>query len=192
MHKRYELTGQVFGLLTVIAFDSVSKDYTTRWLCRCECGNEKVIVGKNLVNRLTRSCGCKQGGRSGLYGAVYRSHGMTDTPLYTTWTNIKGRCYNPNNDDYRNYGGRSIQVCERWRDSFEAFMEDMGPTWKRGLTIDRIDSNGNYEPGNCRWVPMSEQWKTRRSHGPKRADGSPAKRYVRNVIPERKKPSNVE
>lgn len=170
MHPRYELSGQVFGRLTVLAFDSVGKDYSTLWLCRCECGNEKIIIGKNLVNGRTRSCGCKQGGRSGLNGAVFRSHGMTETPLYTAWVNMKGRCNNPNNPDYRIYGGRGIRVCDKWEGSFEAFYRDMGETWQQGLTLDRIDSNGNYEPGNCHWVPMSEQWKTRRSHGPRRAD----------------------
>lgn len=184
MYPRYELTGQVFGRLTVLAFDSVGKDYTTRWLCRCECGNEKVVIGKNLVRGLTRSCGCKQGGRSDFAqvafargekaGAVYRSHGMTATPIYITWLNIKGRCSNPNNDDYRIYGGRGIRVCDEWFNSFEAFYRDMSPTWAPGLTIERIDVNRGYEPGNCTWIPMSDQWKNRRSHGRKRApDGAP-------------------
>lgn len=193
MHPRYELTGQVFGRLTVLAFHSVGKDYATLWLCRCECGNEKIVIGKNLTAGRTRSCGCKQGGRSdavqagfrerGRFGSATRSHGMTATPLYITWTNIKGRCNNPNNSDYRIYGGRGIRVCEEWQNSFEAFYRDMSPTWQQGLTIDRIDSNGNYEPGNCHWVPMSEQWKTRRSHGPKRADGSPSKPYPESRAP---------
>lgn len=181
MHKRYELTGQVFGRLTVIAFDSVGKDYATKWLCRCECGNESIAIGKNLVAGRTRSCGCQRGGgwgwasrdRTQLHGAVFRSHGMTESPLYTTWINMKQRCNNPKREDYRIYGGRGIRVCDEWQNSFETFYRDMSPTWQPGLTIDRIDTNGNYEVGNCRWVPMSDQWKTRRSHGPRRADGSP-------------------
>ena len=177
MHKRFELAGKVFGKLTVLEFSSMGNDYTSRWLCQCECGKQKIIIGKCLVRGSTRSCGCMQGGRSGLYGAVFRSHGMTNTPLYSAWIGIKMRCHNPNNQDYRIYGGRGIEVCEHWRNSFEAFQRDMGLTWQAGLTLDRIDSNGHYEPGNCRWVPMSDQWKTRRSHGPKRADGSPSKTY---------------
>lgn len=192
MHPRYELTGLVFGRLTVLAFDSVGKDYATLWLCRCECGNEKIIIGKNLVAGRTRSCGCKQGGRSdiaqagfrrGRFGSAVKTHGMTASSLYTTWLNMRKRCNDPKNQNYRNYGGRGIRLCDEWQADFEAFYRDMFPTWQQGLTIDRIDSNGNYQPDNCRWVPMSEQWKTRRSHGSKRADGSPSKPYPKNRAP---------
>ncbi|HEY2538221.1 MAG TPA: hypothetical protein VGI28_01785 [Stellaceae bacterium] len=174
MHKRYELVGKTFGKLTVLQFAGMGDDYASKWLAHCECGTEKIVDGKNLVKGRTRSCGCMQGGRSGLHGAVKRTHGQSDkSPLYTAWINIRQRCNNPNNQDYRIYGGRGIRVCDDWNTSFEAFQRDMGPTWQRGLTIDRIDTNGHYEPNNCRWVPMSEQWKTRRSHGRKRAlDGS--------------------
>lgn len=171
MHKRYELAGQVFGKLTVLQFAGMGDDYASKWLVRCECGNEKIVDGKNMVKGRTRSCGCRQGGRSGLHGAVKRTHGQADkSPLYTCWINIRQRCNNPNNTDYRVYGGRGIRVCDEWQASFEAFQRDMGSTWQRGLTIERIDSNGNYEPSNCCWVPMPEQWKTRRSHGRRRAD----------------------
>lgn len=182
MHKRYELTGQIFGRLFVLGFAGMGDDYASHWLVRCECGKEKIVIGKNLVRGLTRSCGCRQGGRSGLHGAVKRTHGQADkSPLYTTWINIRQRCYNPKNTDYRIYGGRGICMCDAWHESYEAFARDMGPTWQRGLTIDRIDSNGNYEPGNCRWVPMSEQWKTRRSHGPRRADEPPSQPRAEDV-----------
>src|SRR5215469_9810750 len=154
MHKRYELAGKTFGRLYVIEFAGMGDDYASRWLVRCECGTEKIVVGKNLTAGRTKSCGCKQGGRSdwhdaafaqGKGGAVYRSHGMSDkSPLYTTWINMRQRCNNPNNSDYRVYGGRGIRVCDEWNTSFEAFLQDMGPTWERGLTIDRIDSNGSY------------------------------------------------
>lgn len=165
MHKRYELAGKIFGRLTVLQFVDVGADYATRWLCQCECGKQKIVVGKNLVAGRTRSCGCKQGGRSGLHGAVIRTHGLTyKTPIYTTWLSMRQRCNNPKNQDYRNYGGRGIRICDEWN-SFETFLRDMEPTWKRGLTIERIDVNGNYEPGNCTWIPNSEQWRTRRSHG---------------------------
>lgn len=200
MHPRYQLTGLVFGRLTVIAFAGVGADYATTWLCRCECGNEKVVIGKNLTAGRTRSCGCKQGGRSdavqaglrrGRFGSAVRSHGMTASPLYTSWVGMKQRCTNSTNRDYRNYGGRGIRVCEEWSNSFEAFYRDMGATWAPGLTIDRIDTNGHYEPGNCHWVPMSEQWKTRRSHGPKRADGSPSAPYPKNRAPRNGAPQRT-
>lgn len=173
MHKRYELTGQTFGMLTVIRFVEVGPDYTTRWLCRCECGTEKVAIGKNLMGGRTQSCGCKQGGRSGLHGSVIRTHGMSKHPLYTgPWLGMRRRCLNPNNPDYPNYGGRGIRICDAWND-FEVFLRDMGPTWKRGLTIERIDVNGHYEPGNCKWIPNEDQWRTRRTHGRKRKPNGP-------------------
>ena len=167
-----DITGEVFGKLTVIELAEITSYGMTKWRVRCECGNEKVVFGKNMLEGLTLSCGCMQGGRSGLFGAVKRTHAMSKERIYTTWINIRQRCSNPKREDYRIYGGRGIKVCDDWNTSFEAFYRDMGPTYRAGLTIDRIDSNGNYEPENCRWVPMSEQWKTRRSHGARRADGS--------------------
>ena len=188
MHPRYELVGQVFGRLTVIAFDRMGPDYASLWRCRCECGNEKVVIGKNLVKGRTKSCGCQQNApgrtwkrRPGipLSGAVYRSHGMADTPPYNTWMSMRQRCNNPNNQDYRNYGGRGIRVCDEWNASFEAFWRDMAEGWAPGLSIERVDPNLGYSKENCIWIPLSDQWKTRRSHGAKRADGTPAKPYKR-------------
>lgn len=168
MHKRYELKGKTFGRLTVLQFAGMGDDYASHWLVRCECGVEKIVLGKNLVRGRTRSCGCKQGGRSDLFRTVVRTHGQTKSPIYTSWTQMKQRCYNAHNPDYPYYGGRGIKVCDEWRNSFEAFWRDMGPTWERGLTIDRLDPNGYYEPSNCRWLPNSEQWKTRRGRNKKR------------------------
>lgn len=175
--KRYDLAGKTFAKLTVLSFAEIGKHGHSWWRCRCECGTERNFNGNTLVTGHTRSCGCGQGGRSGLYGSVKRTHGMSKTPIYTTWINIRHRCSNSSNQHYRIYGGRGIRVCDAWQDSFEAFFRDMGPTWKPGLTIERLDVNGHYEPGNCTWIPMSEQWRNRRSHGPKRAssDGTPAR-----------------
>jgi len=174
MHPRRELKGQVFGRLVVLEFAGMRK-YSSQWLCRCECGTEKIFDSKNLVAGRSRSCGCKQGGRSGLYGAVKRTHGLSNkSPIYDTWVNIRQRCHNPNNPYFYLYGGRGIEVCEEWRASYEAFHRDMAPTWQKGLTIERIFGDLGYAPGNCIWMPMSEQWKTRRTHGPKR---KPNERY---------------
>lgn len=88
---------------------------------------------------------------------IRENHGMRETPIYSAWTDMKTRCYNPKNSEYNNYGGRGIKVCERWRNSFMAFYEDMGPRPTPQHSIDRKDVNGNYEPGNCRWATRSQQ-----------------------------------
>ncbi len=93
-----------------------------------------------------------------------KTHGMSSTKLYYAWQATKTRCYNKGRLDYKYYGGRGIKVCDRWLNSFENFREDMGSTWKKGLSIDRIDVDGNYEPGNCRWVHVGRQSGNRRSN----------------------------
>lgn len=92
-------------------------------------------------------------------------HGMTDHPIHNAWLNMKQRCYNFKFKQYKDYGGRGIKICDRWLESFENFYEDMGSTWKPGLTLDRINNDGNYELGNCRWITRKEQLLNRRAYG---------------------------
>jgi len=148
-----ERTGKRYRRWTVLRFAGFGQHREARWLCRCDCGNERVVVGSELGRGRSRSCGCLQ------KEEVRRrqtKHGLWDSPTWRSWNHMKDRCVNPKNIGYRYYGGRGVRVCPRWLHSFENFLEDMG---KRllGTSLDRINNNGHYEPGNCRWATVVEQ-----------------------------------
>ena len=156
-----DLTGMRFGRLTVLPIH-ITENRATKWLCRCDCGNEKYIYRGTLLAGQSNSCGClrKEKSRETLEGnALSVTHGKSYSRTYHIWLGMKQRCFNPRNKKYSRYGGRGITVCERWL-SFENFLEDMGEV-PGDLTIDRIDNDGNYEPGNCRWITTREQFATR-------------------------------
>lgn len=147
-----DLVGQQFGEWTVIGKDPESYRGHSRWMCRCSCGTERVVLGNNLKRGLSRSCG--HGART--VGGLW----ATNTSEYDTWRQMLARCGDPRNPNYHNYGGRGIWVCERWHDTneegFANFLLDMGPRHFKGAHLDRIDNNGPYMPSNCHWVTAKE------------------------------------
>lgn len=153
-----DLTGQVFGNWTALKIDYTT-GHRTYWKARCQCGVVRSLRADSLTGGGTGRC-------NGCQGEALRrkvtSHGMTGSPEYVSWTAAKRRCESVNSSDYQQYGGRGIKLCDRWH-SFEAFYEDMGDKPTRRHSLDRIDVNGDYEPGNCRWATPKQQNRNRRN-----------------------------
>lgn len=156
------IIGKRFGRLVVLSYAGNDKHRQANWLCKCDCGVEKVVPGYLMKHGMTKSCGCYRRDDS---RSRKTKHGGCYTTEYQTWLGIKNRCTNPNEDVYPAYGGRGIKVCDRWLNSFENFLEDVGKKPSRKHSLDRYpDKNGNYEPGNCRWATQEEQMRNIRSN----------------------------
>lgn len=159
MSQIIDLTGKKFGRWTVKCF-SHQKGKALYWSCVCECGVERAVFGADLKRGGSESCGCLAREKR---SARAKKHEMSFHPAYRTWIQMKTRCMKESNAGYKDYGGRGIVVCEEWL-SFDNFWKDMGPTWEKGLSLDRIDVNGNYESINCRWATAKEQGNNRRTN----------------------------
>lgn len=156
------LIGKQFNRLTVVAFDGFrqkpSGKRRVQWLCRCECGNTTSVAAPNLKSGNSKSCGCHnlEVARS---RATHRSGKSSE---YKSWNGLKDRCLNPKSRVFHRYGGRGITVCERWQNSFENFIADMGPKPTAKHSIDRIDNEKGYFPENCKWSNQTEQTRNTR------------------------------
>jgi hypothetical protein len=158
--RRLDLTGKKFGRLLVIGLSRVAKN-STYWRCRCDCGEDFVTKGYPMSRGKTVSCGCAKRER---LGKLNKTHGLSHTREFRIWAGMLTRCTNPNASHYENYGGRGITVCDRWLESFESFLSDMGMAPSTSHSVERRDNEKGYEPGNCCWVHQSEQARNRRSN----------------------------
>ena len=160
-----DYTGMKFGLLTAIELTDKRRKSNCIWICRCDCGNicEKVIADlrKAVKKGQTPSCGCLF---SKHHAEAATHHGHARHPIQRIWAGMKQRCYSEKARSFPNYGGRGIKVCDRWLNDFEAFYQDMIDTWKPGLSLDRIDNDGDYSPENCRWVDTKTQCRNKRNN----------------------------
>ena len=166
MAHAVNLQGKKFGRITVIERGENAKNGTARWLCRCDCGNYKLVRNDKLRYGEVVSCGCylKEKGRKQLttHGLLNELYGRE---LRKSLSAMKYRCNNPHCSQYKNYGARGIKVCEEWETSFAAFYQwAINHGYKKGLSIDRIDNNKGYSPDNCRWIPLVKQQRNKRNN----------------------------
>ncbi|MFA1509905.1 hypothetical protein ACDN41_11815 [Priestia aryabhattai] len=163
MTNKNDIVGNRYGRLTVNSFDGyvkVSVKEVKRrsvYKCECDCGESVTVKRNSLVTGHTKSCGCLEKGKE--------KHGLRSHPLYSTWLNMKDRCYNPNNSHYQYYGERGIHLCDEWKDDFKSFYDwSIDNGWRKGLSIERKDFNLSYHPDNCCWITLDQQSRNKSSN----------------------------
>lgn len=171
MRKVKDLVGQKFGRLTVIKQNGFSNKNKfggryAKWLCKCDCGNYCEMTTDNLTrNRCNHSCGCLAKEHLDAMAKANVTHGMSGTRLYGCYKAMMSRCYREKDIHYHAYGQRGITVCDEWRHNAKAFIDwAVSNGYSDNLTLERIDVNGNYEPQNCTWIPMADQYKNKQSN----------------------------
>ena len=165
MGKIANIKGQKFGRLTAVRSLGLDKHYKMRWFCRCDCGGSTVTGVTTLRRGRSQSCGCWQKERASKANQTHRETlNRQSTPEYRAWASILRRCYNKNTADYPNYGGRGIKVHFSWRKSYLTFLAHVGRRPSNKYSIDRIDNDGNYRPGNVRWATRKQQNNNTRVH----------------------------
>lgn len=162
MSRMIDIAGQRFGRLVAIEpTNELAINKSKLWVCNCDCGKVKEIRSSDLRFGKVVSCGCLKDEKT---SRRFRKHGMSGTLIYDVWKSMRQRCYNANNNDYPNYGGRGIKMDVHWKENFTAFHEWAKQAgYKEGLTIERLDSDGNYEPDNCCWIANEKQAFNRRN-----------------------------
>ena len=163
MSRVKNLTGKKFCRLLVVSRAENTIDGRAKWNCKCDCGTSIIARGSNLMNGHTQSCGCLKKERTIETSVI---HGKSHTKIHNLWKNMKQRCSNPDNHKYKNYGGRGIKVCDEWNKDFQNFYDYVSqlPHYgEQGYSLDRIDNDGNYEPGNVKWSTSTEQSRNRRN-----------------------------